>query len=508
MGKGLGAGLVSGGFVGAVVMAMLSLYAPLPQDRIDAAPKINAEKPEPVSVAPESGASSAAPRVEENASLPATASQSEAAATSEVARAPQQTGTQTLNEQQDAPVVQPTVAQPETAEATRSDSPAAPVVGTDTQISQTTPDAPALKADGDDAIVIARVDPAPSAALRVDEATPLPSADAAPNVEADPQTATLKVQPSTLPSTTVVGTEQPDPDAMPRASSLPTIGSDAPEEGDSLDVASADTPITLPRINSGVVTNRLPSVGDAAPEPEAERAEVAPAPVEDLGALRNFAAQVDGIEGKSLFGVILIDSGEDGIPREDLMKLSIPVTIAIDPTAADAASTMQAYRDAGMEVVAIANELPTSAGPGDVAVAVEAYFNILDQAVGLMDPLDGRIQSNRTLLQPVLGAIRNSGHGLITFDRGLNTAQQAARRENIPAATVFRVLDGELEEAPKIKRYLDRAAFNANRDGAVVVVGRSYPDTVKALVEWVLEKKEAGIAMVPVSAVMLADDAP
>ena len=123
-----------------------------------------------------------------------------------------------------------------------------------------------------------------------------------------------------------------------------------------------------------------------------------------------------------------------------------------------------------------------------------------------MDPLDGRIQANRSLLQPVLGAIRNSGHGLITYDRGLNTALQAARREDIPAATVFRVLDGELEKGPRIKRYMDRAAFNANRDGAVVVVGRSYPETVQAIVEWALEKKESGVAMVPVSAVMLADE--
>ena len=226
-----------------------------------------------------------------------------------------------------------------------------------------------------------------------------------------------------------------------------------------------------------------------------------------MGALRAYGQRIEGAEGKSLFGVVLIDSGAEGIARADLMKLSVPVTIAIDPTAPNATQIMQDYRDAGMEVVAIANELPTASSPSDVAVAVEAYFDLLPQAVGIMDPLDGRIQSNRTLLQPVLGAIRSSGHGLITYDRGLNTAQQAARREDIPAATVFRVLDADLEEAPKIKRYLDRAAFNANRDGSVVVVGRSYPETVKAIVEWVLEKKESGIAMVPVSAVMLADEA-
>ena len=502
--RGIGTGLVSGGLVGGVVMTMLSLYAPLKQDRIDAAPKLEVETTQPDTVAPEDAQSSEAPLVTDDTSI---ADNSTAASAPVIDTSTSvQTSTAEIVEQQDnAPVVEATAPQLE-AGTTNTDIPTAEIASSDARAAGLVPDTPIAQSQGNDEIIIASADPTPAATTQIEAGTQAPAADTAPSVEASTNDGSTTVQPSQLTSPTVVGTEKVVDDeapAKPVISKLPTVTSPKP-----IDVASADTPITLPQVDAGVVTNRLPSVGGGGSNslvtatPEKPAAEEVPT---DLGALRAFGAKVEGTDGKALFGVVLIDSGENGIPREDLMKLSIPVTIAIDPTAPNATQIMQDYRAAGIEVVAIANELPTASSPSDVAVAVSAYFDQLPQAVGIMDPLDGRIQSNRTLLQPVLGSIRNSGHGLITYDRGLNTAQQAARREDIPAATVFRVLDADLEEGPKIKRYLDRAAFNANRDGSVVVVGRSYPETVKAIVEWVLEKKEAGVAMVPVSMVMLAD---
>lgn len=503
--KGIGVGLISGGFVGTVVLSMLSLYAPLPQDRIDAAPKLDVEAVEPDAVAPEETSESTVP------------AQNTATTTANVDTAEQ---SQSVAQSTDAaPALQPAAPQLDASNAANADSPTAIVASTNDRAAGVVPDTPVTQAAGNDEIIIAGADPAPAPLAQIDPGAQASAVDATPSVEATTQDTTATVQPSQLATETVTGTEKladveaPAPQVVEAEEvaeeetarpKLPTITTP-----DVIEVASADTPITLPQVGSSVVTNRLPSVGGATAEAEApaEEAAAAEQSAEDVGALRAYGQQVEGTEGKSLFGIVLIDSGEDGIPREDLMKLAVPVTIAIDPTADNATQIMEDYRAAGVEVVAIANELPTASSPSDVAVAVEAYFANLPQSIGIMDPLDGRIQSNRSLLQPVLGAIRSSGHGLITYDRGLNTAQQAARREDIPAATVFRILDAELEEGPKIKRYMDRAAFNANRDGAVVVVGRSYPATVQAIVEWVLEKKESGIAMVPVSAVMLADEA-
>lgn len=476
MGKGLGAGILSGGIVGAVVLSMLSLYAPLRQDTLKAAPKLEAEHPVPQTVTPQNTDTSASPQVELGTQTPATVVAPEV-----------------------APVepadVQPAVTPEEATGALDVDSPAVATA-------QTTQD---------DSVITGSTEPKPAPLAQVETNIQAPTPDAPPTVEASTQEAALALQPTTVPSPKVVGTEQvptveTPPKAAPRTSSLPSIGGQQAV----VEPVSADTPITLPSIDTGVVTNRLPSLSGAATTPT-PTTQITPEPApeatpDDVGALTQFSSPVvEDIDGKALFSVVLIDSGEDGIPRADLAKLTIPITIAIDPTATNAQQIMGEYRAAGIEVVALANDLPTAAGPGDVATAISAYFDVLDQAVALMDPLDGRIQANRSLLQPVLGAIRDSGHGLITYNRGLNTAQQAARREDIPAATVFRVLDADLEAGSKIKRYLSRAAFNATRDGAVVVVGRSYPETVRAIVEWALEKKEAGIAVVPVSAIMLAD---
>ncbi|PTX55924.1 hypothetical protein C8N43_0572 [Litoreibacter ponti] len=539
MGKGLGAGLVSGGFVGAVVLSILSLYAPLPQDRIDAAPKLEAETPPSETVAPEDDAAAVAP---ETAAEPivAEADSAEVAPAADAqtitptnetqtAAPAAQTETEIVAPDTDTPAVAPDI---ETATvASDTETAQAPVVAsqtpqatasetltasTDTQTAEAVSAAPAqtqspvaIIPDDSAATLTAQADSSAAQAVTPEVQEP---AGAETLAQAD----TSVVQRSEVPSETVVGEEQvasvpaPEPTAeaqpdTPPRRSLPTVGEEEVE------TVSADTPITapVPQITNpvaGVVTNRLPSLGTPAAvpseDPAPEATEVA-APIEN-DALRQFATPVEGAEGKSLFSVLLIDSGEDGIARSELAQLAVPVTVAIDPTSPNARAIMAEYRAAGVEVVAIVNDLPESSEPSDVAVSVSAYFDVLSEAVGLMDPLDGRIQGNRSLLQPVLGAIRDTGHGLITYDRGLNTAQQAARRENIPNATVFRILDAELEKAPKIKRYLDRAAFTANQDGAVVVVGRSYEETVKAIVEWALEKKDASIAMVPVSAVMLA----
>ncbi len=286
-------------------------------------------------------------------------------------------------------------------------------------------------------------------------------------------------------------------------------------DGAGVTTISSDTPIVLQVPNTsnqatGVVVNRLPSLRTPseteAEEPDAAaEAETAPADVTGLGALQAFASAVEVPEAGSLIGVILVHTGADGVSADELAKLELPFSVAIDPSQPGAKEAADTYRAAGIEVLAMVNDLPETAEPSDVAVAMEGYFGVLNEAVGVLDPLDARIQSNRDLLEPVLAAISETGHGLVTYDRGLNTAQQTARRQDVAAATVFRLLDADLEESPKIKRYLSRAAFTAAQDGSVVVLGRAYSETVAALVEWALDDKGADINVVPVSKIMLDD---
>ncbi len=116
-----------------------------------------------------------------------------------------------------------------------------------------------------------------------------------------------------------------------------------------------------------------------------------------------------------------------------------------------------------------------------------AHDAALPQAVAVLDLPAGGFQNDRPLATMVVPIVKGQGRGLLTFDRGLNPADQVASREAVPAATVFRVLDAEDEPTAAIRRYLDRAAFKAAQAGRVVVVGRARPETVAALMEWSVE---------------------
>lgn len=223
----------------------------------------------------------------------------------------------------------------------------------------------------------------------------------------------------------------------------------------------------------------------------------------EVGALEAYAANFEDT-GLPLLSIVLIDDGS-GIPRDQLKNIQVPVSIAIDPTRPDAAEAAQDYRAEGLEVVALLVGLAETATPTDVEVTLEGFFNAMAETVAVLDPSDARLQKNRGLLASVLEVVKRSGHGVITYDQGLNAAQQAAARQGVPSAAIFRVLDAEGETAPKIKRYLERAAFNANRDGSVVVMGRNRPETIAAILEWSLERKTGGLAIGPVSAVMRAN---
>jgi polysaccharide deacetylase 2 family uncharacterized protein YibQ len=310
---------------------------------------------------------------------------------------------------------------------------------------------------------------------------------------------------------------EPDAPAAPVQSAAidtPSVAdATVPATAQQVTAISADTPITLPvpvaeTPSTGVVTNRLPRIGAQNPAPAPEELESTDAPevvpeseaAQQTGpALQAFSANVEATPAGDLIGLILIDESR----AAPLGDLAVPFTVALAPSAIGARERSAFYRDGGVEILAMLDDLPVEAEPGDVAVAMDGYFSVLNEAIGVLDPLDGRIQGNRSLARPVVDAISETGHALVTYDRGLNSAQQTARRAGVPAATIFRVLDAEQEGVEKIKRYLKRAAFNAARDGSVLVIGHNRPDTITAIVEWALEEKAADLTIVPASQLML-----
>jgi hypothetical protein len=266
----------------------------------------------------------------------------------------------------------------------------------------------------------------------------------------------------------------------------------------------------------GVTTGRLPTI---TPDPAAEAALVSPEarPAEpsvagtdlpelaaDLPPLQRFARSFENPGAKPLFAVLLLDQGDPDLRRAELAALPLPLSFVVDPMQPGAAEAAEIYRAAGQEVVMLATAIPRGATAADLEQSFAAIAPILPEAVALIDTADATFQDNRGLSAEVVTHLDAKGLGLVTFDRGLNAADQVARREGVPAATVFRSLDDEGEDSPLIRRYLDRAAFKAAQEGRVVVIGTAREATITALMEWAVEGRSASVALAPISAVMQA----
>jgi polysaccharide deacetylase 2 family uncharacterized protein YibQ len=255
----------------------------------------------------------------------------------------------------------------------------------------------------------------------------------------------------------------------------------------------------------GVIIGRLPKIGDA-PKPETPATEL-PATVEaeDLRPIILHAAAFENPEGKPLFSIVLIDSGAPALNRAALADLPFPVSFALDPLDPATAERAAIYRSAGKEVVMLATGIVEGAQASDVEVAFQAMEQGLPQAVAVMDLPEKRFQDNRPLASLVVPVIASQGRGLLTWDQGLNAADQVARREDLAAAVVFRPIDAVGEDDTAIRRGLDRAAFKSAQDGRVTVVGRTTDETIAALLEWTVEGRAATVALAPLSAVLTID---
>ncbi len=322
-----------------------------------------------------------------------------------------------------------------------------------------------------------------------------PGTDAAPQRSDDPPAAEeALLQPAPAPDA------PPAPALIVPDAPLPTV----PDSTAQTPEPDREIALSVP----GVRTDRLPRIGDdpAPAEDGMDQAEADGTPVPELllgtTPLELFRRAFENPDAKPLFGIILID---DGIPAEErsrLAELPFAVSFALDPLSPDSAEAARVYRDAGQEVVMLANGIPQGATPGDLEQTFQALDMAMPEAVAVLDRMEGGFQDTLDLARQAVPIVAEQGRGIVTYDRGLNSADQVARREGVPRATIFRVLDSEGESIPKMRNYLDRAAFKAAQEGRVLVIGRARAETVAAILEWTVEGRAASVALAPISAVL------
>jgi polysaccharide deacetylase 2 family uncharacterized protein YibQ len=221
--------------------------------------------------------------------------------------------------------------------------------------------------------------------------------------------------------------------------------------------------------------------------------------------MARFAAAFDNPENKPLLAVVLLDTGRDDLDRSVLAGVPFPLSIALDPLDPATPERAALYRAAGKEVVMLATGVFEGAQASDIEVAFQTMDEGLPEAVAVMDLAQPVFQQRRPLASLVVPMIGAQGRGVLTWDQGLNAADQVARREDIPAAVVFRDLTSAGDDRGAIRRLLDRAVFKAGQDGRVTVAGEASPEMLAALMEWAVEGRGATVALAPVTAVLSVD---
>jgi hypothetical protein len=239
------------------------------------------------------------------------------------------------------------------------------------------------------------------------------------------------------------------------------------------------------------MSSRLPSVGQTPPPPP-------PPPA----ALDLYASNFENPEAKPLMSIVLIDRGDFTGAVDALANFPYQVSFALDPARPGAAEAMARYRAAGFEVLALA-DIPETATAGDVEASLGAALAALPETVAVLEGDKAGLQGSREISDQVAAILGETGHGLILAPRGLDTARKSATKAGLAAATLFRDFDAKGQDANAVRRFLDQAAFKAGQDGGgIIMVGRTRPETISALILWGLADRAERVALAPVSAVL------
>jgi polysaccharide deacetylase 2 family uncharacterized protein YibQ len=352
--------------------------------------------------------------------------------------------------------------------------------------------------------IVAEAEDAPAQTQPLVKETPV----ADPASEPEQQAALAPVEPPAEDAPEAI--EQDTPDASAEAvgdEDAPKIAILAPAVRPQIGTPA----ISLTDRNNGVTVNRLANGSNGA--------EVLPVTIitEDGGAaaggdprpIVRYGQKFINPENKPLMSIVLIDDGSDptsGSPGIAALR-SFPYTLsfAVDSSLPDATERMALYREEGFEVLAMV-DLPEGAQASDVETNLGVTLAQMGEVVGLLEGTGTGLQGSRSVSDQVTAILQQSGHGLVSQNKGLNTMPKLARKEGVPAYPVFRDFDSKGQSATVIRRFLDQAAFKAGQEGAVIMLGRLRADTITALLLWGLQDRAGQVALAPISAVLMREE--
>lgn len=296
--------------------------------------------------------------------------------------------------------------------------------------------------------------------------------------------------------TAAQGGQAPDPAPAPTQSAAPEPEPEIAPEPEPLQSAEAPAPVPAPEVEPVVESGDEPEVEADAPPADTAAAEASG--ISGDGALVEHSEFFNGDPSEPVLAIILVGAGPDGGVTDDVFLLPAPLTLAIDPALANASNLVIDARDSGFEALAILNSSPGN-DQDEAAANVVNQLSRVEGVIGvaaLNDALSGNGAING-----VLTAIAPRGMGLFdATEEGGSTGFRTAKGMGLPAAPLGRAFD-ETPSSAMVFQSLERAAFDARRTGAFIVVGKAEPSVLTGLRRWLNVKAGKSVAVAPLSEV-------
>ncbi len=397
---------------------------------------------------------------------------------------------------EEAPVVAETETPPETGVASLDGDPFAPVIAFDA------PSIPQGQTDSPNAPTVRRSD-APTGLSARGSAPSLSSATAGGDT---PNAPSVNTQTAEIP--------QVDTGAQRVTTEGTTSATPIEPTNKGTDTVAEEPAAKEPEIKTAVVTEEpVITPEDITPVPAVVPTdEVYVVPPADIVAGDAFTSNRVAFEGdpsQPFLAIVLRDVGDEGVAREALFDLGVPITVALPVTMDGAAGISRTYFAKGIETVALLPDAGTQMiSRGMDASVVSAnlggFLAAVPTAVGVMDRVDGDMPRDANLVRTLIDSLKVSGHGILTHrSGGLNSVDRLARTEGLQSATVYQEIDAN-SDPRSIQSALDKAVFEASRSGAAVVVGTTRPETVTTLFSWLISNGSKSVTIAPVSVAMEA----
>lgn len=260
-------------------------------------------------------------------------------------------------------------------------------------------------------------------------------------------------------------------------------------EGSTEEVSSAGTaeaPSTAP-------LPAKPTTGSSETPPEADRPLPPPVTPEKLPAFIRFALPVDTAPGQPQMAILIVDIGEGGVSAEDLSSLPAGITLVVDPRRGKAKERAIHYRSKGHEVAVL---LPASFAPSTFAEEIADW-----PVVALVDlEKGGRARRDRAA-----SLASRAGLGLVLGSDAAPAEIEAIRARGLPAGRIFQVLDDEGESSFAMRRILTRSALKAKEEGRVILAAHSLAPSVEAITKWMDTLSARSVSLAPITAVLLEE---